>query len=347
MPNRRLIDHYASDEVRSALQKSIRRGLLTESVYWGYILFQKEGMLNAWEFIIKVCLSDIGPAETAAIMAVLQLRQIENLDAFASACALLATLPKSLVNLFGAALYPEFEKSPRACAQVARPEVASIMLRQVLKHGDIGLAIYYTEILLYTEQKTADGRPGYDLVWNVFYKAIASSDYRDRDYVLKYLAVLKDACGTTANVKLAQYALLQMIHLWCSKPGNIPVEDVFYDVQSEVKQFLDEIQKTSESIFEIPDYALDMTTERGTRMGRRTIHYLTEALVLDLEDPEWKELTYKYLRNIYPRVFDEEGRIVAKVTPPKTPTGAKVRVARSPAATALQSASVQFSGLRI
>jgi hypothetical protein len=328
MSSRRLIDYFASDEVRSALQKSIRRGLLTDSVYWGYILFRKEGMLNAWEFIIKICLSDIGPAEPSAIMAIMQLRQLENLDAFASACALLSTLPKSLVNFFGAGLYPEFEKSPQACAQIARPEVAGIMLRQVLKREDIGLSIYYTKILLFTEQKTADGRPGYDLVWHIFEKAIGGSEYRNRDYVLKYLAVLKDACGSIQNVKLTRYALLQMIHLWCTNKDDIPVENVFYEVQKEVQQFVGKIQENSNPDFEIPDYALDMTTERGSRMGRRTIHYLTEALILDSEDVEWKDLTRKYLLTIYPRIFDESGKIVAKVTPPKTPTGTSVRATR-------------------
>lgn len=63
-----LIDGYKFDEVASALQKSIRRGLEYDSVFWAFV-FHKSGYgLYLWRRIHIICSEDIGNGDPQAIL---------------------------------------------------------------------------------------------------------------------------------------------------------------------------------------------------------------------------------------------------------------------------------------
>lgn len=63
MEERRTRRGYDFGEVASAFQKSVRRGLLDDALYWGVELYLSGFHEYAWKRMRVMCSEDIGPAE--------------------------------------------------------------------------------------------------------------------------------------------------------------------------------------------------------------------------------------------------------------------------------------------
>lgn len=70
-----LIGEYVWDEVASALQKSIRRGLEYESVYWGYIFHQSGYGMYLFRRLSVIACEDCGLGDPQALILVSAMQQ--------------------------------------------------------------------------------------------------------------------------------------------------------------------------------------------------------------------------------------------------------------------------------
>ncbi len=70
-----LIGNYEFDEVASALQKSIRRGLEYESVFWGYIIHQSGYGMYLFRRLSVIACEDVGLGNPQALILVSSLQQ--------------------------------------------------------------------------------------------------------------------------------------------------------------------------------------------------------------------------------------------------------------------------------
>jgi replication-associated recombination protein RarA len=66
---------YDMFEVSSALQKSIRRGMEKEALYWAHELVQSNYHNYLWKRLAIVAVEDIGPADPDAIVRVMAMKQ--------------------------------------------------------------------------------------------------------------------------------------------------------------------------------------------------------------------------------------------------------------------------------
>ena len=66
---------YDFYEVASAFQKSIRRGLLEEAMYWGIELYESSYAEYAWKRMVIMASEDVGLGEPSCIVQIMALKQ--------------------------------------------------------------------------------------------------------------------------------------------------------------------------------------------------------------------------------------------------------------------------------
>ena len=66
---------YDFYEVASAFQKSIRRGLLDEAMYWGIELYESSYAEYAWKRMVIMASEDVGLGEPSCIVQIMALKQ--------------------------------------------------------------------------------------------------------------------------------------------------------------------------------------------------------------------------------------------------------------------------------
>src|SRR5271156_3615596 len=95
-------DYY---EVASALQKSIRRGLEDDALFWATELYISDYAAHAWKRLLVIASEDVGPAMNSVILIVKNLHDMWSEDKksgeaklwFVHAVLLLVRAPKSRI----------------------------------------------------------------------------------------------------------------------------------------------------------------------------------------------------------------------------------------------------------
>lgn len=70
------VNGYDMFEVVSAMQKSIRRGLEDDAMYWGVEMFESGFIAYAWKRLIIIAMEDVGLADPNAIIQVKTLKDV-------------------------------------------------------------------------------------------------------------------------------------------------------------------------------------------------------------------------------------------------------------------------------
>ena len=111
-------DYY---EVVSALQKSIRRGLEDDALFWGTELYLSDYANHAWKRLLVIASEDLGLAENSASLYVKNLHDLycedkksgESRLYFVHALLLLVRAPKSRIVDHATIAFFEGQRPPR------------------------------------------------------------------------------------------------------------------------------------------------------------------------------------------------------------------------------------------
>ena len=102
---------FQSDEVKSAMQKAIRRGFLYDACQWALEMFRTGPTLrsNVWNRLIIIAVEDIGPADPLAMIKIYHLMKggKENPLSLVTAVSILCKAKKSRINDNAVYFYPK------------------------------------------------------------------------------------------------------------------------------------------------------------------------------------------------------------------------------------------------
>jgi MgsA AAA+ ATPase C terminal len=145
---------YDLYEVLSALQKSIRRGMEEDALFWGTELYLSDYADHAWNRLLVISSEDVGLAAPQASISVKNLHDLYNRDKksgesrlhFDHAVSALARAPKSrIVDHACIVAWNETDRQRRALP--AGTKNAEEALQQSLAKGDEQSALYWASTL--------------------------------------------------------------------------------------------------------------------------------------------------------------------------------------------------------
>lgn len=288
---------FQRDEVSSAMQKSIRRGLWKESIQWVMELFWMNHFAkkNAWKRLLVTSVEDVSPSCAYAPLGIWYLYQNDgdNPLAIATAAMWLSTLPKSRVNDWAA--HANKRMTPEAADKLGTPVEMGAKLREALTNKNIGTSLYYADVLFYQTQKV--GRYiAYREVWKVINEICGEQSYS--------AAISEIVLSEGWRNKYGASRLFHnhVIHLWCWNNGkfypNYNIYEIVYN--PDVVSIVDKYTKR-EDMVGVPDYAIDAHTAKGREWGRKMDFFMKYGAQITNEDDDWLQLSDFYLSKQYPK----------------------------------------------
>lgn len=288
------LNGFAADEVISAFQKCIRRGLEEESLQWGFELFWTANIAREkiWSRILVISVEDVGIADSSALLKVGYLYENFKTDpqSFAAAISLLCKTRKCRLNDWVTKLEYQLEKQENANAIVdssgGLDKIRSILVES-LRNKDSEKALYCLKVLSFTNQK----HPSYEnlklLIFDVFEEVIGKSDYLSALKKIAFFPVLFGAPDTRLYD-------IHVVHLWCNNifPESAQFEKI--EMNPEYLKISEKVQKRDETLLGIPEFAIDKHTTEGKKIGKGMIHFVETGTILVNEEEKWKNLSYLY-----------------------------------------------------
>jgi hypothetical protein len=276
--------YYPYDQVRSALQKAIRRGDETTLLWFaeGY-LTNNECKTNIWNGLLTIALEDVGLADVNAIYHIIQCMKIGTLSAGLAGTKYLVGTQKIRLNDIALHIYPEFNNT-KYCQSLEDPQTLKQKLITSIKEKNIYHGLWYLKALFYTPEKvTGKYKNAQILIWDTF-QGLAPDN--------KYVLALYELSMST-NWRWSPKGRLihtHVFHLFIydkvpNKLLNLKFEDI--DVQPYLKR---------EMLKAIPDYAIDKHTKAGRELGREIEHFMKEGSILHNEAEIYKVQSAEYLR---------------------------------------------------
>lgn len=274
-------------EVASALQKTIRRGLVKEALYWGNEIANTERKdyfieKNLWNRLLIISIEDVGPADWNAVKYVLTMYvNRKQKGALESAILYLAEAKKSRINDWASlikyhnclSLFISFEKQFTDALECKdRPKALE--------------ALYY--LVKNKQTRKFSKNLSHKTIWNAMF-SVAKGDIE----IIKYLNVLQQLESNCYPYRTDKCYLIYIhfVHLWCSDRHSW-----MSSLKSQSSPFLD--FPTIPHTLEIPDYAIDKHTIRGKQMGRDMKHFFDVGSRLENEDIELMPLSSQYLARV-------------------------------------------------
>lgn len=301
--------HFRLDEVSSALQKAIRRGLV-EAYQWALEMFYVNTPVrtNLWNRLLVMCLEDVGPADPLLIIKIWDLmKDRNNALSVVKAVYLLINAPKSRVNDWGYHVTVVEEKDKKSDCKVIletyikalteKNTIVCLYLTRLLWHLNEGNESkekikIEKQLLKEYDEPLKNNNPMY-IHWIAYNKVI-----KGNQYLLKLREIaLSTNWRWRGNSNLIY---CQIIHLWCY--GRLP-RNAEYGPIKFPEDLGDIVSKhlTREVIVGMPDHALDKHTHRGSTMGRGLQHFIEVGGILNNVDSVWKPLDDFYLNAIKER----------------------------------------------
>jgi hypothetical protein len=336
------------DEVKSAFQKSIRRGEYNgvSAVQLGLEMFLcgKAIRTNIITRTLVTSVEDIGPAQPEAFACAADFLVPfykrnksdivcgNDIMAFVVICVYLARSAKSRINDWGVNLFPELKnaQNPLDAVYIHDVEEFEIPLLTNLIKKDTRVCLYIAKIICYHPRELKMMDPTYKatkahiVLWRVFDRYLMTLPDKERRKGVEYLKRLKTVAFMPNWKWNSNYSCLlhaQFITIaCCRKDGfNIDIPKLSLPIRSDNSEAklqtslpirsdnseakLQTLYSLVEDILTrkmnnpiIPDYAKDMHTRDGSRMGRGIQHFLTEGSKLVNEDPEFAKLSEEFKR---------------------------------------------------
>ncbi len=279
--------YFSSDEVSSAAQKAVRRGFYEDAIQWFLELFWTNRLrqTNIWNRALVMSLEDIGPTAPLVALKIFYLYQHHPEDpwAIATAAYILALAPKCRANDWALLLYHSMDKE---IINGSPMEIKSQLIAS-LNSKDMRLILYLICCLFYTQEKIIGKYKNAQwLVWEAFDEIIPSHPYVS---TMKKWSMMSNWRWSIKSLLI----YIHVSHLWCS--DSLPmISELPTPLSIELRPIIERAIRR-EKLVGIPDYALDMHTRRGKKMGRYMAWFIEIGSHLENEDPTWKSASDQYL----------------------------------------------------
>lgn len=281
--------YFSSDEVFSAIQKSIRRGLSSESIQWVLETFftGTETRTATWNRLLVISVEDIGPADPFAITHVWNLRKNDpdNWLAIATCAKYLAECKKSRINDWSTIMFHESVKNAdNALEAKGGLDCVKDLLVKSLRNKNFEDIMYWCKLLINTSHKVPSRKKNAQtMIWKSFDEVIVTNDF---------LTCLKEI-AMSPGFRWKGNALMIIVHvvfLWCNDifPDKLP-DKMLHLGDKSLTSVYDEFI-TRKNHVGVPDYALDKHTQKGRLMGRDIEDFIKTGSHLENRDTRWIEI---------------------------------------------------------
>jgi len=288
------------DQAKSALQKSIRRGVLWDTIQWTVEIFNtstveqyKAVRTNLFNRLLVIAVEDVSPSHIEAILMVWRLIKDHKDDQlnYVTAAAYLCQCKKSRVNDWAVHYFSEEQLAD--FVNFADPEKIGLDFKQALINKDYILALWLFSGL----RVCVNNISGYKYNKALFMVWVALQQlYPDNTYLQELKEI---ALSTGWRWQDKSYLIyVHIIHVICKNilPDNDRSVKINLVAQPnlELENFISMVLNRQNYV-NIPDYAIDMHTHAGRQMRRGICHFVKTSVVLENEDPDWLELSNFYL----------------------------------------------------
>ena len=298
---------FAIDEVKSALQKAIRRGKIWECLQWTVEMFEVDTddtnrvtstRTNLFNRLLVISIEDISPTSAEAILLVWNLirNNRNNVLAYMTAALYLCNCKKSRVNDWACHYYEDTQPSDMQPIDIANNLKINLTNKNILQ------SLWCFEILTRCKVNIS----GYKYRKSLYLFWVVLNDLFPDNIYIKYLQEI----ALTENWRWQHKSHLiycHLIHLICQNmlPNNNTTMKWCTNIiiNSELNKYLDTI-KSKKYLVPIPDYAIDKHTTKGRNMGRDSQFFLDNGAVLTNIDYIWQEWSdfylnkFKHLKNL-------------------------------------------------
>ena len=281
--------YFEYDEVKSALQKSIRRGNEMEAIQWCLEGFLTNDICrtNVWNRLIVISMEDVGLADINAVTVVYKLSQDkDNIQSIITAVLYLARSLKTRVNDWAIHMYCEFNNQEYN-KNLEPPETLKVYLIQNLKKKDLFKSLWYIKALCHTPEKvTGKYKNAQIYILETFDELYPKN---------KYIATLYEL-AMSKNFRWNEKSRLIHTQICHMVIYDLIPKDIVSTIEPDQKlQQLADDHKLRKNLLGMPDYAVDKHTLRGRQMGKNIKDFMESGGVLINEDQKWKELSKMYL----------------------------------------------------
>ncbi len=279
--NQLTINEYNVDEVVSVLQKSIRRGLVEDTIRWGLELFDsyKSKLFNR---LLVISVEDIGPADTNVVLIVYNIiHNNPSRISIANCLKIMAESQKTRINDWLICISNRsnklLESDPYVLGELLKDNLQKY--NAIVCHS-ICRALCESTQYVYTNGRY---RKSQYMIWIIFKQVIENNLYVN----------IMEKIAMTNNWKWSDKCRLlysHIINIWCYC-DDFPDGKTKFDIIT----IDDTINIDFNDYKEIPDYALDKHTKRGRSMGRNLKHFI-ESGPCELYNihPDWKDIDMNY-----------------------------------------------------
>lgn len=278
--------YFPYDQVRSALQKAIRRGNPEEASQWfaeGF-LSNRECRTNIWNGLLTIALKDVGLADIGAIYRIIRLsKDRDNLSAGIIGAQYLAKAEKTRLNDWALHVYKEFN-DPEYCKKLEASDILKQKLKNAINTGNIYHSLWYLKALFYTSEKvTGKYKNSQIKIWEAFQELKPGNKYIQELYELS----MSTNWRWSERGRLIHVHILHLLIYNRAPSINLKVEIKEIDTSSYIER---------KNLLGVPDYAINKHTEAGRTLGRGIQHFLTEGAILCDESEFYKTQSMEYLK---------------------------------------------------
>jgi hypothetical protein len=291
--------YFSPDEVSSAAQKSVRRGMAKESVQWFLELFwtNKNRRTNILNRALIMAIEDIGPANPWLLVKLIKQRralypektewtppQLDDAARTVAAMAYdLALSGKSRVNDWAVCAHRHVTDK-----NVVDLIGAKEKLSEAIEARESNDVVYWLVGIVRSSSKNSTGEyvSPQTTIWEVY----------DEYMTGEYYTIIKNYFLNKDNWRGKSDTLLVFIHLWHMYINDCLPKEKYSQISVE-KQELDELITAvleHRDLVPVPDYAIDKHTLKGASSGRGAQHFIEEGSKIENEDLEWKDLSDYY-----------------------------------------------------
>ena len=299
------------DQAKSALQKSIRRGMLWDTIQWTVEMFNpatveqyKAVQTNLFNRLLVIAVEDVSPTHVEAIIMAWHLIRnkpqargsvhntlTDDVIRYVTISTYLCQCKKSRVNDWAVHYYNETDL--QSFMNFPEPILIADQLYHALETKDCnkclwlwsGLSVCKTELTKYKYKSPLF------LFWVMVQRLYINNKY------VEYISDIALSPGWRFDHK-SHLLYTHMIHVICYNllPTNDQVQTIIGNCKPNTSlQDLVDMALSRQNYVPVPECAIDMHTNKGKFMGRDLQFFIDFGAVLVNEDENWQALSDKYL----------------------------------------------------
>lgn len=307
------------DEAKSALQKSIRRGIIWDTIQWIVELYYSKPVdqllairTNLYNRLLVIAVEDVSPSETDAIRQVYLLHEkYKDTDllcqAYITAGIYLCELKKSRVNDWAVHYYHDNNQDLQKYLETDL-NLLAYYLELSFQSENALQSLFFWKCLIISKQTIKYKN---NQLLNINYNNPYQNKYKKPLYLFwlvinklypnnEYLNILYNI-AISNNWRWSHKSHLiycHIIHLIIYKQlplTNKTVMSIYPDTKLFMDAVLQRIKFTG-----VPDYAIDKHTIRGRELGRGHKFFIKYGALLNNTDQNWQALSDFYYKAYNP-----------------------------------------------